>query len=117
MQVKLKAKGDTLVVQMRGELDHHAVGSLRTEIDARLAEAKIKNVLFNFQDVDFMDSSGFGMVLGRYKAVREKGGKVLACSLRPPVRRVFELGGLTTRIPVFGTEKEALDNLWGGEHG
>ncbi len=113
MQVKLKAKGDTLVVQMRGELDHHAAGSLRTEIDARLAEAKIKNVLFNFHDVDFMDSSGFGMVLGRYKAVREKGGKVLACSLRPPVRRVFELSGLTTRIPVFGTEKEALDNLWG----
>jgi stage II sporulation protein AA (anti-sigma F factor antagonist) len=117
VQVKLRAKGETLVVQMRGELDHHAATGLRTEIDTRLAENKIKNVLFNFRDVDFMDSSGFGMILGRYKAVREKGGKVLACSLRPPVRRVFELGGLTTRIPVFGTEQEALDNLWGGEDG
>jgi len=117
VQVKLKTRGDTLVVQMRGELDHHAATGLRTEIDARLAEDKIKNVLFNFRDVDFMDSSGFGMVLGRYKAAREKGGKVLACSLRPPVRRVFELGGLTTRIPVFGTEQEAQAFLWGGEHG
>jgi stage II sporulation protein AA (anti-sigma F factor antagonist) len=113
VQVKLKVKGNTLVVQMSGELDHHAAAGLRGEIDARLAESKIRNVLFNFQEVEFMDSSGFGMVLGRYKAVREKGGKVLASSLRPQVRRVFELGGLTTRIPVFGTEQEALENLKG----
>jgi len=111
MQVKLKTKGETLVVQMQGELDHHAAGTLRAEIDAKLSGDKVKNIVFNFHGVEFMDSSGLGMVLGRYRAASEKGGKVLACSLSPAVRRVFELAGLPSRIPVFGTEQEALDNV------
>lgn len=111
MQVKLKTKGETLIVQMQGELDHHAAGSLRAEIDAQLLGGKVKNIVFNFHGVEFMDSSGLGMLLGRYKAAREKGGKVLACALSPAVWRVFEFVDLPTRIPVFGTEQEALGNV------
>jgi stage II sporulation protein AA (anti-sigma F factor antagonist) len=111
VDVKLKMAGKTLVVRMRGELDHHTVDILRTQIDERVAGGQAANILFNFQAVDFMDSSGLGMVLGRYKAVMEKGGRVLACSLQPPVQRVFELSGLLTRIPVFRSEQEALKNV------
>jgi len=111
MQVKLKTKGETLLVQMQGELDHHTAGTLRAEIDAQLLGDKVKNIVFNFHGVEFMDSSGLGMVLGRYKAASEKGGRVLACALSPAVRRVFDFVGLQTRIPVFGTEQEALDNV------
>ncbi len=111
MDVKLKMAGETLVVRMRGELDHHTASGLRTKIDEKVSCGQAANVLFNFQAVNFMDSSGLGMVLGRYRAVKEKGGRVLACSLQPPVRRVFELSGLMTRIPVFGSEQEALKNV------
>lgn len=109
MDVKLKLAGDTLVVRLHGELDHHAVTGLRTKIDTRLS--RVKNVLFNFSEVHFMDSSGLGLVLGRYKLVSDMGGKVLACSLSPSVQRVFELSGLQTRIPVFATEREALNSV------
>lgn len=111
MQIKLKRAGSTLVVRMDGELDHHAVSGLRDRIDSKIVLNEIKNVLFNFGNVGFMDSSGLGMVLGRYKLVSEKGGKVMACSLGPRVQRVFDLAGLQTRIPVFSSEQEALEHV------
>jgi stage II sporulation protein AA (anti-sigma F factor antagonist) len=111
VELKLKRAGETLIIRMEGELDHHAVDSFRDKIDSKLALQEIRHVLFNFAGVRFMDSSGLGMVLGRYKLVSEKGGKVMACSLGPRVERVFDLAGLQTRIPVFATEREALENV------
>lgn len=108
MQVKLKRTGSTLIVQMMGELDHHAVDAMRETIDVKLLHEDIKNILFDFQGVNFMDSSGLGMILGRYKIVSAKGGKVLACSLNPRVRRIFELAGLENKIPVFSSKQDAL---------
>ncbi|MGI6659461.1 MAG: anti-sigma F factor antagonist [Dethiobacteraceae bacterium] len=108
MQVKLKRTGSTLIVQMMGELDHHAVDAMREKIDVKLLHEDIKNILFDFQGVNFMDSSGLGMILGRYKIVSAKGGKVLACSLNPRVRRIFELAGLENKIPVFSSKQDAL---------
>jgi stage II sporulation protein AA (anti-sigma F factor antagonist) len=108
VQVKLKRTGSTLIVQMMGELDHHAVDAMREKIDVKLLHEDIKNILFDFQGVNFMDSSGLGMILGRYKIVSAKGGKVLACSLNPRVRRIFELAGLENKIPVFSSKQDAL---------
>jgi stage II sporulation protein AA (anti-sigma F factor antagonist) len=108
VQVKLKRTGSTLIVQMMGELDHHAVDAMRETIDVKLLHEDIKNILFDFQGVNFMDSSGLGMILGRYKIVSAKGGKVLACSLNPRVRRIFELAGLENKIPVFSSKQDAL---------
>ena len=108
MQVKLKRTGSTLIVQMMGELDHHAVDAMREKIDVKLLHEDIKNILFDFQGVNFMDSSGLGVILGRYKIVSAKGGKVLACSLNPRVRRIFELAGLENKIPVFSSKQDAL---------
>ena len=108
MNVKLLRAGSTLIVRMVGELDHHAVDKLRTKIDAKLAHDRIHNVLFDFSGVNFMDSSGLGMILGRYKIVSEKGGKVLACSLNPRILRIFEMSGLQSKILVYGSQEDAL---------
>ena len=108
MQVKLKRTGSTLIVQMMGELDHHAVDAMRETIDVKLLHEDIKNILFDFQGVNFMDCSGLWLILGRYKIVSAKGGKVLACSLNPRVRRIFELAGLENKIPVFSSKQDAL---------
>jgi len=74
LEPKLKMSGKTLIIRLEGELDHHTVASLRSRIDDRIVGGKAENILFNFQAVDFMDSSGLGMVLGRYKVVKERGG-------------------------------------------
>jgi len=111
VEIVMKRAGSTLLVRMAGELDHHAVTRLRDKIDSKITFDNLKNVIFNFDGVDFMDSSGLGMVLGRYKLVSAQGGKVLACSLRPRVQRVFDLSGLQAKIPVFLSEQEALKNV------
>ncbi|MCR3922200.1 MAG: anti-sigma F factor antagonist [Firmicutes bacterium] len=111
MEIQLKKAGGTLVVRMVGELDHHAVTELRDKIDPKLAREDIKNILFDFYGVDFMDSSGLGLILGRYKIVSEMGGKVLACSISPRLMRIFEMSGLQTKIPVYGNERDALTSV------
>lgn len=108
MEAKMKLAGSTLVVRMVGELDHHAVDGLRNKIDRKLSEQQIRNILFDFKGVNFMDSSGLGLVLGRYRIVTEKGGRVMACCLSPRVQRVFEMSGLQSRIPVYQSEQDAL---------
>lgn len=108
MDVKFKKTGSTLVVSMFGELDHHAAGFLRTNIDAKFKSSSLRNILFDFQGVNFMDSSGLGMILGRYKIVSIKSGKVLACNLSPRLMRIFEMSGLLTKISVYNSEHDAL---------
>lgn len=114
MDSQLKRSGNTLVVRMNGELDHHAADGLRAQIDRKLAQNEFRNIIFNFTGVEFMDSSGLGMILGRYRQAAEKGGKVLACALNPRVMRVFELAALQKKIAVFASEQEALRNIQGG---
>jgi stage II sporulation protein AA (anti-sigma F factor antagonist) len=108
VDVKFLRAGSTLIVRMAGELDHHVADKLRTKIDDRMSREKLRNILFDFKEVQFMDSSGLGMILGRYKNVAGKGGKVLVCSLNPRVRRIFEMAGLQNKITICRSEKEAL---------
>jgi len=117
VEVKFVRVGSTLIVRMAGELDHHAAEILRTKIDAKLKREGVRDLLFDFQKVQFMDSSGLGMVLGRYKLVSAQGGKVLACGLNPRVKRIFEMAGLQKRIIICRSEEEALREHRGEKDG
>ncbi|NLN07970.1 MAG: anti-sigma factor antagonist [Firmicutes bacterium] len=114
MEVALLRAGSTLIVRMKGDLDHHAADKLRAGIDDKLKRGGIQAVLFDFGGVNFMDSSGVGMLLGRYKIMTEKGGKVLACSLNPRIMRIFTMAGLQKKIPVFSSREDALAGAEGG---
>lgn len=87
-------EGETLRVRLSGELDHCAAGKLREQIEAQLADRSIRCLHLNFADVSFMDSSGIGMIIGRYKTMAARGGRVSASGLHPPVDRLFRMGGL-----------------------
>lgn len=92
--VKSKKKGDQLIVYLCGEIDHCAAERLRTEIEALIADARIRRLLLDFEGVSFMDSSGVGMIIGRYKTMHARGGTVSAAGLKPPVDMLFRLAGL-----------------------
>ena len=89
-----KRDADKLIVRLHGELDHCAVTALRTELEEKLADRGIKRLHLDFDDVGFMDSSGVGFVIGRYKTMAARGGHVSAGKLHPPVDRLFRMGGL-----------------------
>lgn len=74
-----------------------------------IADAQIKRLILDFTDVSFMDSSGVGMIIGRYKTMRARGGSVGAIGLHPPVDRLFRLAGLHRIIQIepSGRQKNA----------
>lgn len=94
MNVRFQQRGNTLVVSIDGELDHHSSESIRIKIDNKIDELGIVNLVMDFSKVNFMDSSGIGVVIGRYRKVSEFGGKLLVIHLKGQIRKVFELGGL-----------------------
>ena len=81
-------------VAPQGELDHCMAERIRNTIDATVLKTDAKVVVFDLSEVGFMDSSGIGMMIGRYKFMKRRGGGVRVRGMRQPVERVFRMSGL-----------------------
>ncbi len=92
--VKIDAGSDFTTAHLFGELDHHSVQALRQEIDASALQTKPQELILDFGGVGFMDSSGIGLVMGRYKLMQELGGSLRLIGLSKGTRRVMEVAGL-----------------------
>ena len=115
MYLRFQKKVNTLVVDLIGELDHHYADLVRTKIDDRIDRDDIRNVVLNFSEVTFMDSSGIGAIVGRYKRIKNKKGKLCIANSRDNVSKVLELSGLLKVIDYYDNVTEALEVLNGGE--
>jgi len=111
MDVTTKYRGNVLVVNLKGELDHHTAENLRKTVEHELDKEIAQHLLLNLSGLKFMDSSGLGVILGRYRRVSAQGGRVAACALHPHVARLYELAGLPKIIPVFDSEDDAIVEL------
>ena len=103
--------GQCLIIRITDDLDHHRVLALRDEADGLIEKERIKNIVFDFDGVTFMDSSGIGMIMGRYKRVIFTGGKVGVAGVGNGVDRIFRLSGLYKIIEKYDTVKEAVESL------
>ncbi|MFD2762286.1 anti-sigma F factor antagonist [Lentibacillus juripiscarius] len=104
-------KQDVLIVRLSGELDHHESEALRNEWKEMMYDNGIRHVILNLEDVSFMDSSGLGVVLGRYKEVLQLGGEMVVCSISAPVHRLFEMSGMYKIVSLEENEEHALSAL------
>lgn len=111
MEISTKYRGNVLVVTLKGELDHHTADGLRQVVEKELDKDIAQHLLLNLSQLKFMDSSGLGVILGRYRRLSAQGGKMATCSLHPHVERLYELAGLPKIIPVYPTEEAALPEL------
>lgn len=91
----------TLVIRMPGELDHHSAEKIRLEADRLIAGKNINQVEFDFRDTDFMDSSGIGVIMGRYQNIRLLGGNVTATHVNDRIFKVLRLAGITKVIGIY----------------
>lgn len=103
--------GHCLIVRLNRELDHHCALNVKERSDYLIDRRRIKNIIFDFANSHFMDSSGIGVIMGRYKKVIFTGGKVAVSNVDATVDRIFELSGLYKIITKYNTTKEALDEL------
>lgn len=111
MNLSFENKGDKLIVYMLGELDHHSAEEVRNKVDDRLERENCSKLIMDFSGVTFMDSSGIGVVIGRYKKVAAKKGKIYITKVNGSVKRVFELSGMFKIIPLYDTIEQALENM------
>jgi stage II sporulation protein AA (anti-sigma F factor antagonist) len=111
LSVNLEVKDQVLCIRLEGELDHHTAEELRTEVDEKIKKNSIKHIILNLKGLSFMDSSGLGVILGRYKLIKNSGGEMVVCAISPSVKRLFEMSGLFKIIRLEETEENALQTL------
>ncbi|MFT5874326.1 MAG: stage II sporulation protein AA (anti-sigma F factor antagonist) [Clostridium sp.] len=102
---------DKLVVYMSGELDHHSAEEVRNIIDDRLDRDRYNKLIMDFSEVSFMDSSGIGVVIGRYRKLHMKNGKVCVTNIKSSVKRVFDLSGMFKIIMAYDDVEQAVNNI------
>ena len=84
----------TLFVRLENELDHHAANRMRGELDELLRDASIRRLVLDLKHLRFMDSSGIGFIIGRYKLMARRGGSVAVMNADGRMNRIFEMAGL-----------------------
>lgn len=111
MKTAKKFSGNTLIMEVVGELDHHSAGHLKAEIETELEKGVIRHIVLNLEGLSFMDSSGLGVLLGRYKELGKWQGRMLAFGLQPAVEKLFRLTGLNKLIPIHTSLDSCLKEL------
>ena len=94
MSVTFERKGDTLIARLSGEIDHHTAAEFRESIDREADLIRPELLLLDFGGIGFMDSSGIGLIMGRYKNAAAYGGTVRVVNAPPMIERMMKLAGM-----------------------
>jgi len=102
MPVQIYLADEIMTACLGGEIDHHCAKYMREEIDGAAQRSHPSVLILDFKDVSFMDSSGIGLVMGRYSLMQELGGELRVVNLSGHIKKVMKLAGLD-RLAVMET--------------
>ena len=100
-------KGDVLEIRLQGEIDHHSAVSVRADIDSLIFDHRPKKTVLDLSSISFMDSSGLGLIMGRYSLMKELSGSL---SLRAPTHAVMKILSLAGMEKIIGIENKGKEN-------
>lgn len=100
MNTKYFPENKSLILEITEEVDHHTTEKIRRKADDEISRYMPRKVIFDFNNVSFMDSAGIGMVLGRYKMIKMLGGTLEMQNVTPTVKKIFEMSGVTKICPI-----------------
>ena len=105
-ELKTKIEGKTMTVSLCGEIDHHTAKEIREKADAAIISAKPESIALDLSEISFMDSSGLGLIMGRYALMKDLSGSL---SLRAPtaaVMKILTLAGMERIVKIEKPTKE-----------
>lgn len=105
MSAEFKKQDSALIIAIDGEIDHHETKNLRVDIDREIERSLPDKIIFDFSRTAFMDSSGLGLILGRYRKARERGVEVEIVNPGDKISRILKMAGIDKFITVKGVEK------------
>lgn len=109
MELELKQIRNTLLVRIKGEMDMVVAEKLRREIDKKIESKKFSNLVFNLEQVSFIDSSGLGVIIGRYKKISTGGGKMYIVGAQPSVRKILMFSGINKLVSMYNNEQDIIN--------
>jgi stage II sporulation protein AA (anti-sigma F factor antagonist) len=111
MKINTNIEETCLIVRMEGELDMDSAVKFKEKVIPLLTKNKLHHLILNLSRVNFIDSTGLGAILGRYRVLEKQGGKVIIIGIKPQVERIFSLSGMLKIMPQFENEKKALNKI------
>ena len=100
MNVKHYIKGKILLFEITEDLDNHQTEKIRNRADYEIQRFMPERVIIDFKSVNFMDSAGIGLIIGRYKQVSAMGGKLELINVSEKIKKIFDMAGILKIIPI-----------------
>ena len=98
----------TLNVKIRGDIDHHSAKGVREMIDEAIMSNKPRFIVLDLSSVDFMDSSGLGLILGRYTCASNIGARLILYKPTRRIKRILEMAGIERIIEIKGDDENEM---------
>ena len=116
--MQYQIKENCLTIFLPAEVDHHNAEEIKREADKVIEEQHIKYVIFDFGRTNFMDSSGIGLLMGRYRALGMRGKCVQVVNVNSHIAKLLRLSGVGKYIEICGSEKSAgeQEGVYDGKH-
>ena len=111
MEVRYFKESKLLLIKITEEIDDCNVKEMRRKLDYEIERFCPKRVVFDYDSVSFMDSSGIGLIIGRYKQVALLGGVTEITNLTQSVRKIFEMSGILRLIPEINLNEKELEKV------
>ena len=109
--IKCYLENKSLLIEILSkELDHHVAREMRIEVDDILMKKQVDYIIFDFEYVNFMDSSGIGVIIGRYKKIARHGGRVYVINMNYRLKKLFNLSGMNKIINIYDTFVDAINS-------
>lgn len=109
MEYNLKVMNQYLVISLPKELDHHSAEGIKDEADRMFARENVRHIIFDFKNTVFMDSSGIGVIMGRYKNAKFIGGTVGAIHVSERMKKIFLISGLHKIVKIYDELPKEVD--------
>lgn len=105
-RLEVLEQSDRLEIRLSGEIDHHGAVGVRSEIDGIIAERRPKHLALELSGIDFMDSSGIGLIMGRYARLKAIGGELTVKAPSERVRRILNMAGIERIVRIEDSREE-----------
>lgn len=99
MHIKSKIYNKTLYVLMCGELDEHSASHARLYLDKIFSGNDFNQIIIDLSELEFMDSTGIGVLIGRYKKMKSRQIPIFICNPSKHAEKIFKMTGLYEIMP------------------
>ncbi|HZK34214.1 MAG TPA: anti-sigma F factor antagonist [Bacillota bacterium] len=113
MQIFSKRNKDILIITLEGELDHHHAKGVRQALDRMLEDTSIRYLVLDLSGLCFMDSSGIGVFIGRYKVIKKRDGQTCIAGVNSQLDKILEVSGLYNILKAYDNVEEAINGIRG----